>query len=465
MKKNYILDTNVLIRDPDCLFKFEDNNVIIPLVCIEELDKLKQKDDLTGYNAKQVGRELYKLTQNTDLTKGVKLPTGGTIRIETDHLKGELPDAFDDKKADNKLLIITKNLAAENPDIQTILVTQDIYLTIKAKSLGLNVQDYSNDKIKIDKIYTGYKKISLSYDQINELYKNEKGILPADLSIDTTDWQPHMFLLVENLADVEHTCIFKYDGKFIKPLEYDKTQAFGATPRNMEQKMAFELLMDESIPLVTISGAAGTGKTFLSMAVVLEKVLEQRKYGKVILVRPVTPAGDDIGYLPGTEEEKLKPWMGSFYDAVESLMNIKNGKVKKKEAKGSNIMTDKYDPDASRSKAEDLFSLMQEKGIIETKTFTYMRGRNLDNALVIIDESQEMTPHLAKLMITRAGADARFIMIGDPSDNQIDNTLVNSKTNGFVYVIEQMKSSMATGHIAFEKVERSFLAKEAEKLL
>lgn len=467
MKKNFILDTNVLIRDPECIYKFEDNNVIIPIVCIEELDKLKLRDDLTGFNAKQVGRHLYQLAQECDVTTtGFKLESGGVIRIETNHLKNnELPDAFDDKKADNKLLIITQNIANENKDIQTILVTQDMYLTVKAKAIGLNVQDYENDKIKIETIYKGKTEINLSYDQINSIYKSENGILPEELGLDATEYYPNMFLLADNLSNPNHTSIFKYDGKVISPLRYENAIAFGAKPKNIEQTMAFELLMDNNLPLVTISGAAGTGKTFLALATALEKVVEKQEYSKIILVRPVVPAGQDIGYLPGTEEEKLKPWMGSFYDALESLFDTKE---QRKNNKKDNKKDNKFDSKSEKktgNAAEELITLMQEKGIIETKTFTYMRGRNLSKALIIVDESQEMTPHLAKLMLTRAGADARFFMIGDPSDNQIDNTLVNSKTNGFVYVIERMKNSSLSGHIAFEKVERSPLAEEAEKLL
>ena len=454
MKKNYILDTNVLIRDPECIFKFEDNDVIIPLICIEELDKLKVRDDLTGYNAKQVARKIYNLTQDSQIITGINLPDGGTLRIETNNLNGSLPEGFETSKNDNKLLLIVKNIADNSPEKKTILVTQDIYLTIKAKALGITVQDYENDKIKVEEIYKGKTNISLSFDQINEIYNSKHGLLPEELNIDASEFFPNMFLLAENLSDTDHTTLLKYDGKYIKSFEYLNETAYGVKPRNLEQRMAFELLMDDSIPLVTISGSAGTGKTFLSMAVAMDKVIDKNKYGKIILVRPVVPAGEDIGFLPGTEEEKLKPWMGSFYDALESIYNLKESK-KSKDNKN----------EKAKTKAEELITNLQSKGLIETKTFTYMRGRNLANALVIIDESQEMTPHLAKLMLTRAGDGAKFIMIGDPSDNQIDNTLVNSKTNGFVYVIEHMKKSQLSGHIAFEKVERSPLAKEAEQIL
>ena len=220
--------------------------------------------------------------------------------------------------------------------------------------------------------------------------------------------------------------------------------------------------MDPSIDFVTISGGAGSGKTILSTAVALQKVIEQGVFRKVIFIKPVVPAGDDIGFLPGTEEEKLRPWMGSFYDAIENLMDAKdNGKKDKLKSKRSKKV-DEYEIKRSEVSVDDFIDQFRKSGAIETKTFIYMRGRTLSDALVIVDESQQTTPHLAKLMLTRAGFGSKFVFIGDPTDNQIDNTLVDEKSNGLVYTIEKMKPFDITGHVTLEQVERSPLAKLAE---
>ena len=278
---------------------------------------------------------------------------------------------------------------------------------------------------------------------------------------------PNEFFSIKSTDNSAHETLAKYDGNKIVPLKLSNEKAWGLSPKNREQKMALELLMDEDIQLVTLSGGAGTGKSILSVAAALQKVIESNVYDKIILVKPVVTAGDPIGFLPGTENAKLKPFMDSFGDSIESLMTERS---KKQSAEKSNKLkknakkSSEYHEKPAFS-AESFLEQYQEAGIIEMKTFAFMRGRTLSNAMVIIDEAQEITPHLAKLMLTRAGQGAKFVMIGDPSDNQIDNTLVDSKSNGLVYVIEKMKPFEITGHISLEEVERSPLAKIAEDCL
>ena len=218
-------------------------------------------------------------------------------------------------------------------------------------------------------------------------------------------------------------------------------------------------ILDPTVPFVTITGGAGSGKTILATAVALEKVIEQGEYRKIVFVRPTVAAGNDIGFLPGTEEEKLRPWMGSFYDAIENLM-LSRKSTREDFNRPGRPRADK--PDFS---VENFIETYRAKGVIETKTFTYMRGRTLSNALVIVDEAQELTPHLAKLMLTRAGFGAKFVFLGDPSDNQIDNVLVDARSNGLVYTVEKMKPFDITGHVALEEVERSPLAGIAERYM
>jgi len=463
MIKNYILDTNVFIHYPGCIHTFEDNNIIIPIICLEELDNLKKREGILGYQAREAIREINSVRKYGDIHSGVKLPGGGTLRVELNHMNPvDIPDGIDLNKNDNKIITIALNIKKESKNINTILVTKDLCVAIKAESLNLEVQDYMNDKVDVDHIYKGYKEISLPSPQIDKIYNgglklNKKTGLDA---------LPNEFFYIKSSDQKSHETLARYDGNKIVPLRYANDKAWGLTPKNRGQKMAFELLMDEDIQLVTLSGGAGTGKSILSVAVALQKVIESNVYDKLILVKPVVTAGDPIGFLPGTENEKLKPFMDSFGDSIESLMSERGRKLPfNKSSKFKNNPRKNEPQEKPAFNAEYFLDQYREAGVIEMKTFAFMRGRTLSNAMVIIDEAQEMTPHLAKLMLTRAGQGAKFVMIGDPSDNQIDNTLVDSKSNGLVYVIEKMKSCNITGHISLEEVERSPLAKIAEECL
>ena len=462
MIKNYIIDTNVMVHDPNFLYNFQDNNIIIPIICIEELDNLKKREGIVGYHARIAARELNNIRKLGNLNEGVKLPSGGTLKIELNHSDTAcLPNGFEFSKNDTKILAIAKNISSDDDKIQTILVTKDLYMAIKSDALGIITQDYENDKINTDELYKGNTQMILSEEEISKIYLGGL-LLPKNL---VNEIYPNEFISIRREDDSELEMLAKFNGKKIVPLKYDKEVAWGLKPINKEQKMAFELLMDSDISFVTISGGAGSGKTILSTAVALQKVIEQGIYRRIIFVKPVVPAGEDIGYLPGTEEEKLLPWMGSFYDAIENLMDFKDSNKKekiktKKPKKSDNAFLKK--PEIS---VDDFIDQFKKNGVMETKTFTYMRGRTLTDALVIVDEAQQTTPHLAKLMLTRAGFGSKFVFIGDPTDNQIDNILVDEKSNGLVYAIEKMKPFDITGHVTLEQVERSPIAEIAEKYM
>lgn len=437
MVKNYVLDTNVLIHDPKVLFNFQDNHLILPLICIEELDGLKNKDGLVGYHAREALREINQLRGTAPLTDGIPLPEGGYLRIEPNQMDlSLLPDAFDPGKNDNRILAIIKSIQkhAQRP---TILITKDLNMAIKADTMGIPVEDYQTDQINVDALYTGYTTLYLSTEEIQRIFN---GGYEPELT-----YPPNHCFHIINRDNPANEVLGRMKQGRILPLQYSKAHAWGLRPMNREQRFAFELLMDPDIPLVTLSGGAGSGKTILATAVALQKVVEEKAYRRIIFVRPVISAGNDIGYLPGTEEEKLKPWMGPFYDAIDNLFNL--GKPTDQETVASFI------------------EIYREKGIIETKTFNYMRGRTLHDAIVIVDESQQTTPHLAKLMLTRAGGDAKFIFCGDPSDNQIDSVLVDKKSNGLVYLVDKLKDYDLTAHITLKQVERSALARVAEEAL
>lgn len=454
MVKNYILDTSVIVHDPLCFYNFEDNNVIIPIIAIEELDNIKRREGMVGYHARIAARELNKLRGKGNLAEGIRTEHGGLIRIELNHMDMDfVPPGIDTNKNDIKILAIAKNLQKMNRNIPTILVTKDVYMAIKADAFGIPAQDYHNDKVLCDEIYRGYREIYASSDLINQIYNG--GIKEKDLNL-ATPLYPNEFLDLTGSDNTNHKVLARFDGENIVPLKYAKQSAWGLTPINREQRMAFELLMDSSIPFVSITGGAGSGKTILATAVALEKVIEKGEYSKILFVRPTVAAGSDIGYLPGTEDEKLRPWMGSFYDAIETLMSFRSTE------KDENIKMNRYSRKPSFS-VDNFIETYKSKGIIETKTFTYMRGRTLSNAMVIVDEAQELTPHLAKLMLTRAGFGSKFVFIGDPSDNQIDNFMVDARSNGLVYTVEKMKEFKITGHVTLAQVERSPLAGIAEK--
>ncbi len=445
MIKNYIIDTNVMIHDPYFYNHFEDNNIIIPIVCIEELDNLKNREGIKGFNARCSIREINTIMKNGNLKDGVCLPGGGLLRIEMNHMDMSLlPNAMSRDKNDNLILSICMGLMSETT-IPNILVTKDVSMQIKAGSLGIAAEDYQHDKITEAVLYKGYSEISLSSEHINSIYS---GGLKIPNTIEDEIY-PNHFFHIHDFSDYSHEVLAKFDGRNIVPLRYEKETAWGLRPINKEQRMAFELLMDPSVHFVSMAGGAGSGKTILATSVALQKVIEEGIYRKIIFVRPVVAAGNDIGFLPGDEAEKLNPWMSSFYDAIDNLMDMRYKHRK-----------DGRDLDGT---VEEFIDMFRQKGIIETKTFNYMRGRTLSKALVVVDEAQQTTPHLAKLMLTRAGHDSKFVFVGDPSDNQIDNVYVDSRSNGLVYAIEKMKRHQITGHVTLKQVERSPLAKLAEK--
>ncbi len=466
VRKNYVIDTNVMIHDPNFLYKFEDNHIIIPIICIEELDNLKNREGIVGYHARAASREINNIRQYGNLYEGINLPDGGTLKIEFYHTETtQLPSGLDTHKNDTKILALTQYITQRNLDVPTILVTKDLYLSIKAEAIGIITQDYQNDKIVTDELYKGYSDLNLTSEEINKIYQ---GGLPLPKFEDGRIVYPNEFLHIRSTTDMSHEVMARYDGKNIVPLKYANESAWGLTPINREQKMAFELLMDPDIHFVSITGGAGSGKTIVSTAVALQKVIENGTYRKIVFVRPVVPAGQDIGFLPGTEEEKLRPWMGSFYDAIENLMDVRYKKQTKEREKPTpiNKVGKKFEDDGSKKpdfSVDDFIEHFRQQGILETKTFTYMRGRTLSDALVIVDEAQQTTPHLAKLMLTRAGFGSKFVFLGDPTDNQIDNILVDAKSNGLVYTLEKMKGFELTGHVTLQQVERSPLAKLAEK--
>lgn len=451
MNKTYVVDTSVIMHDPLFFEKFEEHNIVVPILVLEELSKLKTASGLKGFQAREAGRKIKELFDSDDLkanskvTKGIKLKTGGTLRVELNHLDLRvLPNALDKSINDYKIVAMTKSLEKElNKDKETpvIMVSKDIDIWILCKALDIRVEDYRNDKIKSNELFDGVINKEVSKDLIDQLYR-DKSIYLKDISInEESPLYPNSGVLLNSHSNSAVGIYKNREIKLIKDNNY-----LPLTPKNLEQKIAVELLMDNDIDLTTVTGGAGSGKTFLTLFVAFHKLLKTKEYSKIILIKPTQET--DLGYLPGTELEKLNPYMASYYDAFSKILPYYvSGKLEGESTIKTFIM--------------DLI----EEGKIEMKNFSYLRGRSLDDSFIIVDECQQITPHFAKLVLTRAGHNTKIVLLGDVSDNQIDVDYVDSKSNGLAYVVEKFKESDIVGHVTLKSVERSRLAKVAGEYL
>lgn len=411
MVKNFILDTNVLIHDPKSIYAFQDNNVIIPLPVLEELDNLKKHSGGLGKFAREVIRELDNLRNKGKLSEGIKLENGGTLKVMT--LKRNVPEKIDflfEKYVDNWILVYTLHII-KTSKIPTFLVSKDINLRVKADALGIPSQDYLTDRSELATLNPGYF-------ETNSIEH-----------IDKKSLFPNVYLIDKNNR------FYRFDGENIIEIR-KKIEAWNVKPRNQEQFFAMDALLNDNINLVSLIGIAGTGKTFISLACALEKTVNEQKYEKIIVAKPLVPlGGKDIGYLPGSFEEKMRPWMSPIYDNLEYLFKLSNINMKE----------------------------FMRKDIIEIEALTYIRGRSIPNQFIIIDEAQNLTPHEIKTILTRAGENTKIVLLGDPY--QIDTPYLDKDSNGLVYAASKFLNSTLSAHVVLTKGERSPLATEAAKLL
>jgi len=440
MKKTFVLDTNVLLHDPNSLFSFADNEVVIPIVVIEELDKFKKGMDEIGRNARQVSRHLDALRLKNKLSIGVELDGGGTLRVELNHVHDEpcpMPSDLLLTSADNRILMVALCLSRDDKDRPVVVVTKDTNLRIKADALGITAEDYETGVVNISELYTGEGELQAGADEINSFF--EKGEIP----VASGPFYPNQFVMIKDLANPSHTGLSRYHAKkkSLMALRGARHGAWGITPRNKEQSYALDLLLDDEVKLVTLVGMAGTGKTMLALAAGLEKTVEERSFQRLVVSRPIFPLGRDIGFLPGDVEEKLKPWMQPIFDNLEFLMG----------------------PSEGRGRKHKDFHGLVDLGMLELEPLTYIRGRSMPNRYLIVDEAQNLTPHEIKTIITRAGEGTKIVLTGDPY--QIDNPYIDSASNGLTYVAERFKEEDIAGHITLKKGERSQLAELAAQLL
>jgi PhoH-like ATPase len=439
MKKNFILDTNVLLHDPRALFAFEDNNVIIPIYVIEEIDQFKRDLSELGRNARQVARFLDGFRNEGNLGEGVRLPSGGLVRVV--FTERQLPpEMVSAHSTDNRIMAVAIDTRDAFPDVPAIFVTKDANLRIRADALGLNAKDYDAERVEINDLYTGYLEQAVPGEVIDAFYKN------GEVDLDVPDHRPNQFVILKDLQTPSHTAMGKFSpsrgpNKVVPLLRTQKEGVWGIRPRNMEQSFALDLLLNDEIKLITIVGKAGTGKTLLAIAAGLQKTMEESLFHKLLVSRPIFPLGRDIGYLPGSVEEKLNPWMQPIFDNVEFLMNL--SRSEKKSGRG--------------------YHELMDLGILEIEPLTYIRGRSIPNQFIIVDEAQNLTPHEVKTIVTRVGDNTKIILTGDPY--QIDNPYIDSTNNGLVHVVNRFKEEKIAGHITMAKGERSMLAEAAANLL
>ncbi|GAB6935928.1 PhoH family protein [Calditerricola yamamurae] len=442
--KIYVLDTSVLLHDPRAIFAFNENEVVIPAVVLEEVDAKKRLMDELGRNARTVSRLIDSLRARGPLHSGVPLENGGRLRVELNHRSfAKMQEIFLEATNDNRILSVALNLQEEaakhDPPPPVILVSKDALVRVKADALGLRAEDYRSDRVvQDDALYAGYAAIYVEPDVFDVLYQHGK-VPTAQLASSSTRLYPNQFLILRSLAGGSASAVVRVSAgcEWAHLLPSSQEPVWGIRPRNVQQKMALSLLLDDEIPLVTLTGKAGTGKTLLTLAVALHKVEEERRYQRLLVARPVVPLGKDIGYLPGEKEEKLRPWMQPIYDNLEYLFNAKQRR--------------------------DLDRILDGMGSIQVEALTYIRGRNIANQFILIDEAQNLTRHEVKTILTRVGEGSKIVLMGDP--HQIDHPYLDAYSNGLTYVVERFKEQPLSGHVRFEKGERSALAQLAADLL
>jgi PhoH-like ATPase len=463
LSRIFVLDTNVLMHDPASLFRFQEHDVFIPMVVLEELDAAKKGVSEVARNVRQVSRfidEIINDAETDDIDNGLELNSArqlnghsepcGRLFLQTQILPDNLPDNLPGKNADNSILGTTLSLQKKNPDKVVTLVSKDINLRIKARVVGVHTEDYTSDKVldDVDLLYTG----------INELPANFWDAKSEAL----TSWQEDMRTLYEIKGQpleecYPHQSLYTDEGAgfeaLVKKMDKEKTTlvlatdykknnqaVWGVNARNREQNFALNLLMDPDIDMVTILGAAGTGKTLLTLAAGLAQVMDKKIYRDIIITRVTIPVGEDIGFLPGTEEEKMAPWMGALLDNIEVLTNSEES------------------GEWERAATADLLTKR-----IKIRSLNFMRGRTFLNRYIIVDEAQNLTAKQMKTLITRAGPGSKLIVLGNIS--QIDTPYLTETTSGLTYVVDRFKNWEHSGHITLMRGERSRLADFASEVL
>jgi PhoH-like ATPase len=433
--KNYVLDTNVLLHDPHSLLNFKENTVLLPIEVIEEIDRFKRESSELGQNARSVSRTLDGLRSQGRLSEGVPLPNGGRLRIVFPTPGGPPPPAFNGHTVDARILASAIAIRDAHPKVPTIIVTKDINLRIKADALGLQAEDYETDRIQLTDLYSGVFERTVSADKLMLFRGN------GELGLEGGPYHPNEYCTLSEEGAPKRAALAKVDasGTRLIPILDAREGVWGIKARNREQHFAFDALLDDRIKLVTLMGKAGTGKTLLALAAGLKRTVVDREFRRLVIARPTISVGKEIGFLPGTLEEKLNPWMQPIHDALELLGDLNMGHDNRRSG------------DLMRS------------GAIVVEALSYIRGRSIANQFMIIDEAQNLTPLEVKTIITRVGPGTKIVFTGDPY--QIDNPYVDSASNGFNFIVSRFREQPIAAHVELQKGERSELAELAANLL
>jgi len=438
--KNYILDTNVLLHDPNSLLSFQDNNVLVPIEVIEEIDHFKRESSELGQSARTVSRMLDSLRAQGSLSEGVTLPNGGRLRIifykKPRNRNGNGNGHVNGHTVDSRIVASALQVQKSTPKLATILVTKDINLRVKADAFGLPAEDYESDRVSINDLYTGTFDLAVSAEEMVSYRSNGELELPAGSS-----YFPNEYCTLTEQGNPKRTALTKVDPSGLKlvPIIDCREGIWGIKPKNREQHFAFDALLDDRVKLVTLMGKAGTGKTLLAMAAGLKRTVLDREFRRVIVARPTVSVGREIGFLPGTLEEKLNPWMQPIHDALELLSDLNMGHE-------------------SRRSGD-----LMRNGSVVVEALSYIRGRSIANQFMVIDEAQNLTPLEAKTIVTRVGNGTKIVFTGDPY--QIDNPYVDGSSNGFNYLVSKFREQSVAAHIELQKGERSELAELAANIL
>ena len=457
-RKHFVLDTNVLLHNPQSIFKFEEHEVVIPLTVIEELDKFKKNNDETGRNSRQVIRSLDKLRGFGHLFEGVRWnEQGGSIRVaRTEAAVGDSSLELD--KNDNRILSVAAALKAKG--LRTIFITKDINARVKCDALGIACEDFEADRVDADWLHSGYCSMQVPTDLIDSLYSERQlarsaleglpATTPDGEKLDVESLVPNQFVILIDQADPGHTGLARVLGNtgHLIPVTGPRKPVYGVMARNVQQTMALDLLLDDDVKLVTLIGPAGTGKTLMAIASGMQKVLKEERLDKLLVARPIMPLGRDIGYLPGDKDEKLSMWMQPIFDNVGYLLSTRSGT-----AQG----------DADSKSTEQRMDQLMATGKLVMEPLTYIRGRSIPHQFMIVDEAQNLSPHEVKTIVSRVGDGTKIVLCGDIG--QIDNPYLDAASNGLAHAIERMKGQTIAGHVTLSKTERSELASLAAEVL
>ncbi|MBI4869851.1 MAG: PhoH family protein [Candidatus Wallbacteria bacterium] len=434
--KTFVLDTSVLLHNSQALFAFRENKVIIPLTVIEELDGFKGFSDEKGRHARAVARYLDSLRAEGSLHEGVSLQSGGIIQVVQEK-EMRFPGGLDEGNRDNRILMVAFQEQKNNANV--CFVTKDLNARVKADALGVYSEDFETNKVNIEELWRGWREYTASPEELATL-EREGGVAPRPES----SFLANEFAVLKREADLEDCILARFDARSNKLVRIrgDNIGPWGIEPLNAQQLFALEALLDNSIHLVTLVGQAGTGKTLLALAAGLHKTIDERVFRRMLVSRPIMPLGRDIGYLPGTKDEKLTHWMQPIFDNLEYIFTgYLEGELK----------------------ADEQLRFLMDSKKIELEALTYIRGRSIPNQYLIIDEAQNLTPHEVKTIITRAGEGTKIVLTGDPY--QIDNPYLDASSNGLAFLVERFKGQSIFGHVTLVESERSPLSGLAVDLL